>query len=122
MSDDLRIIPTDDPRTITLPPEAVAALREQEANFREKFGRDPGPDDPLFFNPDADEPELMTAEQVADVTALMEEHGFEEVRAEQEARLEAAGMIEHHRPEKRVGRNDPCPCGSGVKFKKCHAA
>ena len=19
----------------------------------------------------------------------------------------------------RVGRNDPCPCGSGVKFKKC---
>jgi hypothetical protein len=22
-------------------------------------------------------------------------------------------------PEKRVGRNDPCPCGSGKKFKKC---
>ena len=20
----------------------------------------------------------------------------------------------------KVGRNDPCPCGSGVKFKKCH--
>jgi len=20
----------------------------------------------------------------------------------------------------RAGRNDPCPCGSGVKFKKCH--
>lgn len=19
----------------------------------------------------------------------------------------------------RVGRNDPCPCGSGIKFKKC---
>jgi uncharacterized protein len=19
-----------------------------------------------------------------------------------------------------LGRNDPCPCGSGVKFKKCH--
>jgi preprotein translocase subunit SecA len=19
-----------------------------------------------------------------------------------------------------VGRNDPCPCGSGEKFKKCH--
>jgi hypothetical protein len=30
-----------------------------EANrlaFREKFGRDPGPDDPVFFDPDADEP------------------------------------------------------------------
>ncbi len=22
---------------------------------------------------------------------------------------------------KNVGRNDPCPCGSGKKFKKCHA-
>jgi len=24
------------------------------------------------------------------------------------------------RVEKRVGRNDPCPCGSGKKFKACH--
>ena len=24
------------------------------------------------------------------------------------------------RVEKRVGRNDPCPCGSGKKFKQCH--
>jgi uncharacterized protein YecA (UPF0149 family) len=22
----------------------------------------------------------------------------------------------------KVGRNDPCPCGSGLKFKKCCAA
>ncbi|MBZ0268570.1 SEC-C domain-containing protein, partial [bacterium] len=21
---------------------------------------------------------------------------------------------------KTVGRNDPCPCGSGKKYKKCH--
>jgi preprotein translocase subunit SecA len=24
--------------------------------------------------------------------------------------------------EKRVGRNDPCPCGSGKKYKQCHGA
>ena len=24
-------------------------------------------------------------------------------------------------PPRRVGRNDPCPCGSGRKYKKCHA-
>ena len=23
-------------------------------------------------------------------------------------------------PSKRVGRNDPCPCGSGKKYKHCH--
>ena len=24
------------------------------------------------------------------------------------------------RVEKKVGRNEPCPCGSGKKFKQCH--
>ena len=24
------------------------------------------------------------------------------------------------RVEKKVGRNEPCPCGSGKKYKKCH--
>ena len=22
----------------------------------------------------------------------------------------------------KIGRNDPCPCGSGLKYKKCHAS
>jgi preprotein translocase subunit SecA len=26
------------------------------------------------------------------------------------------------RSEPKVGRNDPCPCGSGKKYKKCHGA
>ncbi len=26
----------------------------------------------------------------------------------------------HHASRPRVGRNDPCPCGSGKKYKKCH--
>jgi len=26
----------------------------------------------------------------------------------------------YQRARRRVGRNDPCPCGSGKKFKKCH--
>ena len=25
-------------------------------------------------------------------------------------------------PYANIGRNDPCPCGSGKKFKKCHGA
>jgi preprotein translocase subunit SecA len=27
-----------------------------------------------------------------------------------------------HRDAPKVGRNDPCPCGSGKKYKKCHGA
>lgn len=30
--------------------------------------------------------------------------------------------VEPVRVEKKVGRNDPCPCGSGKKFKHCHGA
>jgi hypothetical protein len=22
----------------------------------------------------------------------------------------------------KIGRNEPCPCGSGLKYKKCHAS
>ncbi|MCB9366990.1 MAG: preprotein translocase subunit SecA [Calditrichaeota bacterium] len=32
------------------------------------------------------------------------------------------GKKEPVRVEQRVGRNDPCPCGSGKKYKKCHGA
>lgn len=28
----------------------------------------------------------------------------------------------HYRTEPKIGRNDPCPCGSGKKHKKCHGA
>ncbi|HEX9243586.1 MAG TPA: SEC-C metal-binding domain-containing protein, partial [Anaeromyxobacter sp.] len=31
-----------------------------------------------------------------------------------------AGVV--RRSEARVGRNDPCPCGSGKKAKRCCAA
>ncbi|HET9233722.1 MAG TPA: SEC-C metal-binding domain-containing protein, partial [Candidatus Eisenbacteria bacterium] len=33
-----------------------------------------------------------------------------------------AGPTNPARAEARVGRNDPCPCGSGKKYKKCHGA
>jgi preprotein translocase subunit SecA len=26
------------------------------------------------------------------------------------------GMADRHK----VGRNEPCPCGSGLKYKRCH--
>jgi preprotein translocase SecA subunit len=32
------------------------------------------------------------------------------------------GKVQTVRHEDKVGRNDPCPCGSGKKYKKCHGA
>jgi preprotein translocase subunit SecA len=34
------------------------------------------------------------------------------------APAEKAEPVRRERPK--VGRNDPCPCGSGKKYKKCH--
>ena len=49
--------------------------------------------------------------------ALMEEFGFgEDYRQRRETELLAAGKIQ------KIGRNDPCPCGSGKKFKRCHGS
>ena len=49
-------------------------------------------------------------------------------RSEEEARHRAAMSAGREnqkvetvrRTEKKVGRNDPCPCGSGKKYKHCH--
>ena len=35
-----------------------------------------------------------------------------------EAEAAKAEPVRRDRPK--VGRNDPCPCGSGKKYKKCH--
>jgi|APLak6261678615_1056124.scaffolds.fasta_scaffold01205_2 preprotein translocase subunit SecA len=55
-----------------------------------------------------------------------------EERARQaiEGRVNEEGKVEPAAPEQKtvvregpkVGRNDPCPCGSGKKYKKCHGA
>jgi integrase len=49
-------------RSVPLPPEAQEAIKRQFAAFREKFGREPGPDDPVFFDPVADTPIQMPEE------------------------------------------------------------
>ncbi len=39
-------------------------------------------------------------------------------RGESEEAEEKKKPVRRH--EKKIGRNDPCPCGSGKKYKKCH--
>jgi preprotein translocase subunit SecA len=44
----------------------------------------------------------------------------------EQARMAGAGdsqpVQQVVRGQEKVGRNDPCPCGSGKKYKKCHGA
>jgi preprotein translocase subunit SecA len=53
-----------------------------------------------------------------------------EFQRKKQRELEAASMAgagdasqpKQRRTGEKVGRNDPCPCGSGKKYKKCHGA
>ena len=36
--------------------------------------------------------------------------------------LDAGNNRPYVRVDKKIGRNEPCPCGSGKKYKKCHGA
>ena len=75
----------------------------------------------------------------AQQSAMQMRHGGEVTGSEEsEAAAAAAAAAQAQRPSRRpqpqiqmqparregpkVGRNDPCPCGSGQKFKKCHGA
>src|SRR5262249_47324714 len=55
---------------IPMTDEVRAILERQEERFRETFGRSPGPQDPLFFDPQAAEPRLLNDELLE--TALLE--------------------------------------------------
>ncbi|HEX8792479.1 MAG TPA: preprotein translocase subunit SecA [Polyangiaceae bacterium] len=70
--------------------------------------------------------------------AMQMRHGGEVAGADEAEAAAAAGAAQAQRPSRRpqpqiqmqpvrregpkIGRNDPCPCGSGQKFKKCHGA
>ena len=126
ITDHTVIVTGEHARVVNLTEEAVEALQQQRELFIAKFGREPGPDDPVFFDPTEDEPTEITAERQ------------EEIFDEWQANVDAAGLDidvrvaldqigaqrraiqEEHGHSRKIGRNDPCPCGSGLKFKRCH--
>ncbi|MFI8928886.1 hypothetical protein ACIG3E_14565 [Streptomyces sp. NPDC053474] len=57
-----RIWNADGSSVIRMSPKLQNDLERQLEFFREKFGREPGPGDPVFFDPDADEPTRLTRE------------------------------------------------------------
>ncbi len=50
-------------KRIPLNQESQKIIKRQLEEFRKKFGRDPGAEDPLFFDPDADTPEPYPQEK-----------------------------------------------------------
>ena len=53
-------------KVIPLDPESVDILEKLGAEFEQKFGRKPGPDDPVFFDPNSDTPQPMDPRKLTD--------------------------------------------------------
>jgi hypothetical protein len=69
----------DGSRSISMTPELEEAFKEQEKRFVEKFGREPGPEDPIFFDPDADTPQPYPEERFTEtIVKSMREAGVDE--------------------------------------------
>ena len=66
------------------------------------------------------ESQLEAAETPPEVENVQYHHADydEALGAAAGAQPDAAGQPVHAGPK--VGRNDPCPCGSGKKYKHCH--
>ena len=70
---------------------------------------------------------INDAEQVREAPVARHQHDRSKYREE---KSDASGASSGKQPEEKhvqqvrvtpkVGRNEPCPCGSGKKFKNCH--
>jgi preprotein translocase subunit SecA len=93
-----------------------------------------GPGGPQGLGPEAGVPVLRPSggngrppRQVATSVDDLEEAFQRKKRRElEQARMAGGGeqktVQQVVRGAEKVGRNDPCPCGSGKKYKKCHGA
>jgi hypothetical protein len=69
-------------------------FQTQRERFREKFGRDPGPDDPVIFDPDADEPRPLDVDKaMAEMLAGLTENPSPYVRSVLETMAEVGYLI-----------------------------
>jgi len=69
---------------------------------------------------------VQTEERLKELESVFAENGWEYTidlqpgKSEDITDLEVLlNPVETETAEKKVGRNDPCPCGSGKKYKKC---
>ena len=70
---------------------------------------------------------VQTGARAEEILSICNEHGWKVIIGIEPDKPEDISDIERllnpphivKKNEARVGRNDPCPCGSGLKYKKC---
>ena len=69
---------------------------------------------------------VKTKKRMKEITAIFEEHGWEHTieldKSQPENITDLEILLNTPEPvsvDKKIGRNESCPCGSGIKYKKC---
>jgi preprotein translocase subunit SecA len=110
------VIPSQPRRAIPAPPPVASA--DAIAPAHEANGHK-APQAALPARPSSTAPTTT-------IDAIEREFQRKKQRELEHARMAGGGdngqEISQRRTGDKVGRNDPCPCGSGKKYKKCHGA
>jgi len=80
---------------------------------------------PLTMDAEPREIGISTRQPSTTIDSLEKEFQRKKQRELEAASMAGAGdssQTVQRRTGEKVGRNDPCPCGSGKKYKKCHGA
>ena len=67
-------------------------------------------------------PDLLHPARIIRILPQTRELHLFQLRFDEEEMLEKIEKVEPIKSDAAPGRNDPCPCGSGKKFKKCCGA
>jgi len=112
-------------RRILFLPDSARAYDYNRGHYRIDNIRRPLTDDPLVLELIAVREQLFAIEQEHSTGRRIELEGLDLERyegLEQKQLLITARLVSQFQPPPhygKPGRNDPCPCGSGRKFKKC---
>jgi preprotein translocase subunit SecA len=96
----------------------VRLRSEDEAHLADRWGGAEAPPPPPAPEDGAAQ-RAPAALPVSSATAG-DVRAFRDAREGRPVGSEGAARAPIRRDEPKVGRNDPCPCGSGRKYKKCH--
>jgi preprotein translocase subunit SecA len=95
----------------------------QQGGGPERQGAEPGSPSQQGGGGNGHHPPRLVATSADDLEeAFMRRKRRELEQARMAGGGDAAPVQQVVRAQDKVGRNDPCPCGSGKKFKKCHGA
>lgn len=99
----------------SLEQEMEKSLSSLPSTFRKQIEQNPSIKEKLIAIAKRMKAEGVDLNSVSAIKKWVKEH-------KKELQQEQQGKVETIVKEKEPGRNDPCPCGSGKKYKKCCGA